>query len=237
MNVKRLVLPTAVTLGLIAGVATISLGEASRPEPAEAGDSSHVLSNVSVTYPYVDASGTSLKGSAGVDFTVTWSTDLNPGTTSCFARVFDATGSQIGQQYFSMTSNQNVPTSFDPIQVKVTDSPSSAEAYCGPADPAQVEARYEISNLHVEGGDLFADVRWAGGTDPVEQYCEATFGSAGGDTKVIPFTLMADEGDQQILSLGASTEGMTPESASCEPFAGQSDLTDRINELKKDNAS
>ena len=201
--------------------------------PAKPGQATHLLSDFEIEYPYVDPAGNIDPAAVGVSYTSEWATDLNPGTTTCEMQAIAPDGAIAGEATFYLANNVDDPTRHDAVDVPVTAKPVSAQGYCGPADPDQAIARYEITNLRIKGDHLLGSVNWVGGIDPVEQFCQATFQRSDGTSKVVPFSLMAPEGDQDILLMGpeAASE-LTPESVSCEPFAGQPDLTDTINGIK-----
>ena len=143
-------------------------------------------------------------------------------------------GAIAGETTFYLANNVDDPTPHDAVGVPVTAKPVSAQGYCGAADPDQAIARYEITNLRIKGDHLLGSVIWVGGIDPVEQFCQATFQRSDGTSKVVPFSLMAPEGDQDLILMGPdAVSELTPESVSCEPFAGQPDLTDKINRIRR----
>jgi hypothetical protein len=122
--------------------------------PARPGQPTHVLTDLSIEYPYL-AVPDGMKGqrrkeycrfrkgecrpdpaSAGVAYGVAWSTDEFPGDTRCRVTVEDSSGVEVGRSTFSLLALD--PSLVRPrsseIEVDVDGEPDSASAVCEAGD-------------------------------------------------------------------------------------------------------
>ena len=205
---RSLGLLVAFGLSSLLGFATVAAASSASSgfEPAQVDEATYVLSNLSVTYPFVSpVPGKDEQPDphrALVTYDAAWSGDEFPGTAECRLTATDQAGNQVGEVFFELTAVETVAAGLGQ-EVAVSAAPAAATGECAqglyPAD-----ANYSFTGMATEdaagGATVWATVRWTRGYPSVSS-CEAKVTLSTGAVESQPFNLDVGDGERVPIAI------------------------------------
>jgi hypothetical protein len=199
-----------VTFGLacLVGFAMVAAASSASSgfEPAQADEATYLLSNFSVTYPFVSpVPGKDEQPDldrALVTYDAAWSGNEFPGTAECRLTATDQAGNQVGEVFFELTAVETAAAGLGQ-ELAVSAAPAAAKGECAQGSyPA--DASYSFTGTATEdvagGATVWATVRWAGGYPSVRS-CEAKVTLANGMVESQPFNLDVGDGERVPIAI------------------------------------